>query len=62
MKLMHFLTATLSAAAENSSSIVFEPANFLHNLKYMGLGMLVIFVVIGIIILFTMMVNKFFAD
>ena len=62
MKLMHFLTTTLSAAAESSSNIVFEPMNFLRNLKYMGLGMLVIFVVIGIIILFTMMVNKFFAD
>ena len=62
MKLMHFLTTTLSAAVESSSNIVFEPMNFLRNLKYMGLGMLVIFVVIGIIILFTMMVNKFFAD
>ena len=61
MKLMHFLTA-LTAAAEESSNIIFQPANFLRNLKYMGLGMLVIFVVIGIIILVTMMINKFFAD
>ena len=62
MKFMHFLTSTLSAAGENSSNIVFDPMNFLRNLKYMGLGMLVIFVVIGIIILVTMLVNKFFAD
>ena len=58
MKLFHFLTA----AAEEAPKLFFEPANFLHHLKNMGLGMLVIFVVIGIIILVTMMINKFFAD
>ena len=58
MKLFHFLTA----AAESSSQMTFQPANFLSNLKYMGLGMLIIFVVIGIIILITMLINKFFAD
>ena len=61
MNFMHFLTAT-ATAAEESSNIIFQPINFLHNLKHMGLGMLVIFVVIGIIILVTMMINKFFAD
>ena len=60
MKLLHFLTAL--TAAEGSSQMIFQPANFLSNLKYMGLGMLIIFVVIGIIILITMMINKFFAD
>lgn len=35
--------------------------NFVDNLKYMGLGMLGIFVVIGIIILFTVLLN-FFAN
>ena len=28
----------------------FNPANFIHNLKYMGLGMIGIFIVIGIIV------------
>lgn len=35
--------------------------NFVDNLKYMGLGMLGIFVVIGIIILCTVLLN-FFAN
>ena len=32
----------------------FDPINFINNLKYMGLGMLGIFVVLGIIILITL--------
>ena len=36
----------------------FNPMNFLSNLKYMGLGMLGIFVVIGVIILLTVILNK----
>ncbi len=32
--------------------------NFVDNLKYMGIGMLGIFVVIGVIILITMFLNK----
>ena len=32
----------------------FDPMNFINNLKYMGLGMLGIFVVLGIIILITL--------
>ncbi len=32
--------------------------NFVYNLKYMGLGMLGIIVVIGVIILITMFLNK----
>ena len=32
--------------------------NFVYNLKYMGLGMLGIIVVIGVIILLTMLLNK----
>lgn len=35
----------------------FNPLNFVTNLKYMGLGMLGIFVVIGVIILFTTFLN-----
>ena len=32
----------------------FDPMNFVYNLKYMGLGMLGIFVVLGSIILITL--------
>ena len=36
----------------------FNPMNFVTNLKYMGTGMLGIFVVIGIIIVATIVINK----
>ena len=36
----------------------FKPMEFIYNLKYMGLGMLGIFIVIGIIILATVVLNK----
>jgi len=36
----------------------FNPMNFVTNLKYMGLGMLGIFVVIGVIALVTVILNK----
>ncbi len=35
-----------------------NPMNFISNLRYMGIGMLGIFVVIGVIILITMLLNK----
>ena len=50
---MHFLT---------SPSFQFKPAAFLENLQHMGVGMLVIFVVIGLIILTTMLINWFFSE
>ena len=43
-------------------SFQFDPMAFLENLKYMGIGMLVIFVVIGIIIGTTMLINWLFSD
>ena len=54
---MYFLTA--AAAAVN---LEFNPMAFISNLKYMGVGMLVIFVVIGIIILATKLVNYLFSE
>ena len=36
----------------------FEPMHFIENLRYMGLGMLGIFIVIGVIMLLTMLLNK----
>lgn len=35
-----------------------NPMNFIYNLKYMGVGMLGILIVIGVIILVTMLLNK----
>ncbi len=35
-----------------------NPMNFIENLPYMGFGMLGIFVVIGVIVLITMLLNK----
>ena len=40
----------------------FNPAAFLDNLQYMGVGMLVIFAVIGLIILTTMLINWLFSE
>ncbi len=51
------LTAT---AAEASPQLFFEPGNFVHNLQYMGIGLLVIFAVIGVIALTTTLINKIF--
>lgn len=36
----------------------FQPYNFVKNLVYMGEGMLGIFIVIGVIVLLTMLLNK----
>ena len=58
---MNFLTG-LHAAEETAAQISFQPLNFLENLKYMGIGMLVIFAVIGVIVLTTVLINKVFAD
>ncbi len=40
--------------------IIFNPMGFVDRLSNMGVGMLVIFVVIGIIILTTMLINWLF--
>ena len=43
-------------------NLEFNPMAFIDNLKYMGVGMLVIFAVIGIIILATKLVNFLFSE
>ena len=40
----------------------FEPMNFVENLSYMGLGMLGIFIVIGVIVLLTLLLNALTAE
>ena len=47
--------------ANTAVNIAFNPMAFVENLKYMGVGMLVIFVVIGIIVLTTMLINWLFS-
>ncbi|MBQ9132551.1 MAG: hypothetical protein IJX62_08815 [Clostridia bacterium] len=39
-------------------NLIFEPINFIKNLGYMGAGMLGIFVVIGLIVITTMILNR----
>jgi hypothetical protein len=43
-------------------NIEFNPMAFVENLEYMGVGMLVIFAIIGIIILATKLVNYLFSE
>ena len=52
---MNFLTNT-------AVNLEFDPMAFVENLKYMGVGMLVIFSIIGIIILATKLVNYLFSE
>lgn len=52
---MNFLTNT-------AVNLEFNPVAFVENLKYMGIGMLVIFAIIGIIILATKLVNYLFSE
>lgn len=40
----------------------FNPMEFVANLDYMAVGMSSIFIVIGIIILITVLLNKFFGE
>ena len=50
----------VETAAEATGKVGFEfhPQMFLENLKYMGLGMLCIFIVIGVIIVIVMLLEK----
>lgn len=52
---MNFLTNT-------AVNLDFNPMAFVENLQYMGIGMLVIFIVIGIIIGATMLINWLFSE
>ena len=59
---MNFFASLLSAAASQEAlDISFEPIRFVEMLGYMGKGMLVIFVIIGVIILATVAINKIFS-
>ncbi|MEE1006849.1 MAG: OadG-related small transporter subunit [Acutalibacteraceae bacterium] len=40
--------------------MTFNPMNFITNLRYLAVGMVSIFIVIGVIILVTVLLNKIF--
>ena len=40
----------------------FQPMEFIYNLKYMGIGMLGVFMIVGIVILATYAIGKFTAN
>ena len=44
------------------NNIVFEPLKFVESLKYMGIGMLGVFMIVGIIVLATYAIAKFTSD
>ena len=46
----------------NAINLSFDPMAFVENLKYMGIGMLVIFAVIGVIIGATVLTGYLFSD
>ena len=52
---MNFLT-------NSAVNLDFNPMAFVENLRHMGVGMLVIFVIIGIIILSTKLINYLFSN
>ena len=52
---MNFLTA-------GTVELNFDPMAFVENLPYMGIGMVVIFAIIGIIIGTTMLINFLFSE
>lgn len=52
---MYFLTNT-------AVNLEFNPMAFVENLEYMGVGMVVIFAIIGVIILATKLVNFLFSE
>lgn len=53
---------TAILVAESDSAIEFHPENFMSSLSYMGTGMIGIFIVIGLIVLATVLLNKLFSD
>lgn len=53
--------APAETTATTQANLGFEPMNFVDNLQYMGVGMLTIFIVIGVIILTTSLINWIFS-
>ena len=45
-----------------AANLEFNPMAFVENLKYMGIGMLAIFIVIGVIVGITYLLNRIFKE
>ena len=60
--ILHVLSIQTAADVAESAGFFFNPGGFVENLSYMGIGMLVIFVVIGVIILTTALINYLFSE
>jgi len=58
---MEFLSNVALTAVDSNPDIIFDLGNFVENLKYMGIGMLVIFLVIGIIVGAVGLINYLFS-
>ena len=54
-------TAPVETVATTQAQLGFQPMNFVNNLRHMGVGMLTIFMIIGVIIVATMLINKIFS-
>jgi len=50
------------ALASSAVNLDFNPMAFVENLQYMGIGMAVIFAIIGVIIVSTMLVGYLFSE
>ena len=48
--------------ASSAVNLDFNPMAFVENLQYMGIGMAVIFAIIGVIIVATMLVGYLFSE
>ena len=55
------LATVFAATAGKGIKLPFNPQGFIDMLPYMGIGMLVIFVLIGIFVLVSMLINKLFS-
>ncbi len=56
------LAASEPPAQESAGGFEFHPEGFIDSLQYMGTGMIGIFLVIGIIVIATIVLNKAFSS
>ena len=55
---MYNILTAAPGAEETAAQITFQPANCVENLQHMGIGMLGVFMIIGIIMLATYVIGK----
>ena len=52
----------MNILTSSTVNLAFDPMAFVENLRHMGVGMVVIFAIIGIIIGATMLINFLFSE